>query len=598
MSLPFNPHAAAFLEQNDPASFAKFMEILQLEKLDAERELYENSLLAFFERAWREIDSSELNVNWHHERICDALERITFGENRDLIINIPPRHGKSLLVSVIWPSWVWCRSEKLPLSGPHVKFLCVSYAAHLSERFGLRMLHLVMGPWYQSLWKDRVQILPDQMSRADFGNRAGGERISTSIESGLIGRGGDIQICDDPHSLQSAESDLELASTIMALKEGLPTRVTDPRIAARVMIMQRLRQGDATDYAIENWRSDREHLMYPARFDSTRACPSDPRTEDGELLWPSFWTEEAIKQATKELDEYAVAGQFQQMPVPRGGGIIKREWWQPWPPIEANGTFADGAVVNGRIQPPAFEYIVAWVDTAFTEKNVNDPSAMTVWGVFRAEGRGRIDMRPDGTYVRVADDWGYPKVMLIFGWAKRLPLHGPAEEIPPGISPREWNGPLYREQRQKSWGLVEWVVDTCKRYKVDHLGIETQGGGLMLESELRRLHSDGDWGIETVPARKGKFERLQAVSHLWSAGQIYAPTYEDGTHPTWCEPIIDEITLFPRGKRDDLTDTASGALAHLRSVGIFERREEFAEEELGLQEYSRNRQVPLPYGLG
>jgi hypothetical protein len=440
------------------------------------------------------------------------------------------------------------------------------------------------------------------MSRANFGNTAGGERTSASVEAGLIGRGGDIQICDDPHSLEGAESDLQRTATIKAISEGLPTRITDPNIFARILIMQRLHAADATAWAIGHWRDDHVHLMYPMEFDPDRACASDPRTHAGELLWPEMWGEEAVRQAKRAMmadgSEYAVAGQFQQMPVPRGGGIIKREWWKPWPEFGPDGSFPEGAVINGRIQYPAFEYICAFVDTAFTEKTSNDPSAMTVWGVFRSEGKGRIERRSDGTYERVADDYGFPKAMLIYGWEKHLVLHGPPEEIPFGVSPKEWHSPLYAEERRRNWGLVEWVVNTCKRYKVDHLGIETQAAGLVLENELRMLHSDSGWGLEVTQTRGDKEFRLRAVSHMWTNGQVYAPTYEDNTHPTWCTPIVDQITLFPRSKRKDLTDTTSAALAHLRSIGLFERKEKWEAEEAHIQEHQPQKQAALPYELG
>lgn len=596
------------LAWGDPRRFSMFKEIEDQRQRDEERELYESSLLAFFERSWREFEPNPISINWHHERICEELENITFGITRDLIVNIPPRYGKTNLINIVWPSWIWCRHEKLPLSGPQVKFLCVSYGATLAELPALKMLRLVQCDWYKSLWGDHVKILVDQMSRAHFANTKGGERISASIEAGLIGRGGDVQVVDDPHNLEGAESNTQRESTIQAVSEGLPTRVTDPRITARVLVMQRLHTLDATAWCLENWRPDHVHLMYPEEFDPDRACPSDPRKEAKELLWPQFWNAEACQQTNKEMSEYAIAGQKQQMPVPRGGGIIKREWWKCWPELGSDGKFPKGAVANptydengmvikGRIEFPAFEYVCASVDTALTGKQRNDPWAMTIWGVFRAEGKGRIERRPDGTYERVADDYGYPKAMLLFGWEKHLVFHGVPQEIPYGVSAKEWSGPEYREYRQKEWGGVEWVVDSCKRYKVDHLKIETQAAGFLLESELRLLHSDGDWGIEVEHVQNDKEWRLQAVSHMWANGQIYVPTYEDGTHPSWAEPIVDQISLYPRSKRDDLVDTASSALAHLRSIGLFTRKEEFDAEETHLQEYQRNQPVGLPYDL-
>src|ERR1043166_6701025 len=170
--------------------------LTRFEADEQERTACEGSLLAFFERAWREIDPAELAINWHHIEICEALEDITWGRNRSLIINIPPRHTKSIMVNIMWPAWIWAQPQEKrgPLSGPHVKFLCVSYGATLAERMGLTMKRLVESEWYQRHWGARVVLRTDQASRADFGNTAGGERISNSIEGGILGRGGDCVV--------------------------------------------------------------------------------------------------------------------------------------------------------------------------------------------------------------------------------------------------------------------------------------------------------------------------------------------------------------------------------------------------------------------
>ncbi len=222
---------------------------------------------------------------------------------------------------------------------------------------------------------------------------------------------------------------------------------------------------------------------------------------------------------------------------------------------------------------------------------------MIVLGVFRAEGKGRIEPRGDGTFVRVADDYGFPKVLLLAGWQKRLELHGPPEEIPAGVDREMWASPRYRAQREEKWGLVEWVADTCKRFKVDHLGIETQAQGHGLDQELRRLHGDLNCGVELVPARGDKWARLYAVSHLFSSLQVYVPTYEDGTHPTWCDPLLVELCMFPRAEHDEAVDCMSGGLKHLRDTGILERREEFDRSEERSMAWPGNKPMGLPYPL-
>lgn len=581
-----------------PAEQTEYQFLTEAVTRDLEKAACEASLFEFFKRAWREIDPAPFEENWHHHQICAELEEMARGEYRDAVVNIPPRAGKTNLITVCFPAWLWIheRSEEYPLIGPHCSFLCVSYGAVLAEVAAVKMRRLVMGAWYQSLWGDRVAIRDDQASRSDFGNTAGGERISTSIEGGILGRGALVQIIDDPHKLDAVESDVERARTLRAIKEGLTTRVTDPRISARILVMQRLHTADATDYALKNWRPDLRHIILPMRFDPGRACFCDPRTEMGELLWPAVWTEEAVSREETELGPYGAAGQLAQMPTPRGGGIIKSEWIEPWPQLNPDGSFPDDMIDNfGRIRYPAFEYVAACVDTAFTKKQSNDRSAMAVMGVFRAEGKGRIERTAEGGFTRVADDYGYPKIMLVYGWARRLELHGPTEEMPVDMTAKEWNSPAVKARRRETWGLVETVVDTCRRYKVDYLQILTLGQGHGLEQELQRLHWDNPWTVGMEVERGDKLARAYRNQHFFSGHQVYAPQFENGAYPTWCEPLIRELTTFPMDAHDDFVDAIMGCLRHLRDIGILERREEFDRAEESAMSWTTNRRVGLPY---
>jgi predicted phage terminase large subunit-like protein len=324
----------------------------------------------------------------------------------------------------------------------------------------------------------------------------------------------------------------------------------------------------------------------------------DPRTERDELLWPEQFPKEVVDNYEFELGPFSFAGQFMQQPVPRGGGIFKNEWFEAWPPLDEMGEPPIGAIVNGRIIYPALEYVVAWLDTAHTIKEENDFCAMLTFGVFRAEGKGRIERQADGQYIRVADDQGYPKVLLLNAWLKRLTIHGPPEELPTGVDLKTWNSPQYLLERQKNWGLVEWVHHTAKRYKVDHLGIETQAVGHQLEQELHRLHSDATWSVELVPARGDKVARAYAVQGIVSSRQVYLPTFPDGTYPSWVDPCLDQILMFPKGRHDDATDAFCAGLKHLRDIGIFERRGEYeiAEEQSRIWIPGQQR-LELPYDL-
>jgi phage terminase large subunit-like protein len=119
-----------------------------------------------------------------------------------------------------------------------------------------------------------------------------------------------------------------------------------------------------------------------------------------------------------------------------------------------------------------------------------------------------------------------------------------------------------------------------------------------LDAELHRLHSDSTWSVELSPARGDKVARGYKVQGMFSSHQFYAPTYQDGTYPTWCEPIIDQLCVFPKGRHDDAVDACTQALAHLRDIGIFERRGEYeiAEEQSKIWVPGQQR-LELPYDL-
>ncbi len=316
--------------------------------------------------------------------------------------------------------------------------------------------------------------------------------LRVSPEHNYFANGVLVHNCDDPNSVKDTESDKVRDSTNQWLTEVVPTRLNDPQKSAILIIQQRTHEEDASGTVITR-DMGYDHLMIPMRYDSTRRYTTaigwtDPRgvdadgdevDDDGALAWPEMYPEPITEQLEKDLGPYASAGQLQQSPVPRGGAIFDREWWQPWD--------IDG---DGKIRFPQFDYVVASVDTAFTEKQQNDFSAMTVWGVFRQTGESVVVPRhidDPGEMMRIASK-DYPRVMLIYGWQKRLSMHGPPEERPLDVAVEEWNSPFYQGERQKKWGLVEWVVWTAKRYRIDHLLIETQAAGHTLEQELRRQH--------------------------------------------------------------------------------------------------------------
>jgi predicted phage terminase large subunit-like protein len=293
-----------------------------------ERQACEGSLRFFIKRAWRYMDPARYLHNWHIDAIGEHLEAVSRGEIRRLIINVPPRHMKSLSVSVAWPAWVWAQPERAALIGPQVSWLFSSYAHTLSLRDSVKCRRLMGSAWYQGLWGDRFALTGDQNTKIRFDNDRQGYRLATSVDGALTGEGGDVIVVDDPHNVREADSEAVRESVLTWWDEAMSTRLNDPRVGAYVIIMQRVHERDLTGHILAR-NQGYEHLCLPARYeaDHPHCWPGDPREVDGELLWPERIGEREMQALEAALGSYGTAGQLQQRPAPRGGGMFQKHWF-------------------------------------------------------------------------------------------------------------------------------------------------------------------------------------------------------------------------------------------------------------------------------
>lgn len=520
----------------------------------------EEDLAQFVRQGWHIIEPGQPYVHgWHIDFLCAHLEAITDGIELDdgsaynrLLVNVPPGTMKSLLVGVFWPAWEWG-----PKNMAHMRYVCASHSLDLAIRDGLRMRRLIMSEWYQERWGDRVELTGDQNQKTKFENSATGFRQAAAAGS-ITGSRGDRVIIDDPHSVDGANSDQQRESTTLWFQEAVPTRLNNPDRSAIVVVMQRL-HGDDVSGVILDRQLGYDHVMLPMEYDPRRAMQTrlgleDPRQTDGELLFPERFPADVVERDKRVMGPYAAAGQFQQEPAPRGGGVIKADWWALWP----------------RDAYPPVDYVVASIDTAYTTKTENDYSAMTVWGVFSGDldsvtadnwsdrdGNRRSRMREASRFdegLRIKhllpdDPQSTPRVMLMQAWQERLELAD----------------------------LVAKIAKTCRAMKVDKLLVESKASGLSVAQELRRLYGHEDWAVQLInPGSIDKLARLYSVQHLFSEGMIHAPDR------SWADMVIRQCEVFPKGKHDDLVDTVSQALRHMRETGLLVRApERIAEIDAG-----------------
>lgn len=526
--------------------------LIDLDKAEAAE-----SLVAFIRMAWSIVEPGQPYTHgWHIDAICEHLEAITDGHELEdgtpynrLLINVPPGTMKSLITNVFWPAWEWG-----PCNMPHLRYVCAAHKVeNLSARDSRRMRQLITSEWYQARWGDNVKLAKDQNEKLNFVNSAGGFRIATAITS-LTGIRGDRLLLDDPHSVDSAASDTQRQTEVTTFLEAIPTRLNDPIRSSIVVIMQRLHEEDVSGIILDK-QLGYDHLMLPMEFDPARSFPTklgfiDPRTEAGELLFPERFPAEVVARDKKVMGPYATAGQFQQEPTPRGGGVIKREWWR---------------LYEASVFPP-MEYVVAALDTAYTIKAENDFSALTVWGLFSGAQAQRIDAYATrGGQRRDTQD-----AMNMFDQAAQVLHKGP--EGPRGDQPRLMLMDGWQE-RLELHDLVEKVAKTCRRLKVDLLLIENKAAGHSVAQEIRRLYNHEDWGVQMYdPKTLDKLARLYSIQHLFAEGIVYAPDR------AFADMVIQQVSVFPKGKNDDIVDTVSMAVKHFRDRGLLIREPEWQAE--------------------
>lgn len=512
---------------------AVMLELVTKEKL---RRKASASLYEFVKQSWHVVEPGIPFVpSWHIEQICEHLEAVSAGEITRLLINIPPRHSKSTIVSVMWPMWEW-------LTTPQQKFLCASYSGNLSIRDNLKARRLIQSPWYQERWGHMFELAGDQNAKQRFENDKTGYRLATSVGGTATGEGGSRLILDDPHGAQDAQSDAMRESALEWFDMVWSTRLNNPKSDAMVTIMQRLHERDISGHIIEDIKGW-EHICIPAEWDGIKRKTVlgnyDPRTKVGELICPDRFGEEEVTKLKQLLGVYGTSGQLQQNPSPIEGGILKTKSFQLWP--------ADSGL-------PQFEYILQSYDTAFTEKTTGDPTACTVYAVFTQKG------------VR--------NVMLVDAWDEHLSY------------------PDLRARVIKDWGTEYGDGGKTKdnpyarSRKPDRIIVEAKASGQSLLQDLRLAKVPA---IGYNPSNADKVSRAHQAAPTLELGILWIPeSRKNRGHPvSWAQPFMKQLEKFPVAEHDDYVDTFTQAIIYLKNDGWFELPQAKDHDEPKLKQRER-----------
>ena len=266
-------------KRTPPANAVQLAEALDV-RLTREAE---RSYRAFLELLWPVLEPhTPFRPGPHIDFLCEMLEQVCAGRVMQVVINIPPRYGKSYLVSVFFPVWWW-------LHEPGHRFLCVSHSDALAERHALLRRQLIEAHEFQRRWGTRVQLRRDQRSKRHLQNTQGGVLHATSVGAGVTGFGGHVVILDDPHTPDEVETPVQRQRVHDMYRATLATRHDDKHRAVTLLAMQRLH---ADDLAARLPMEGATHLCLPA-FAPARQTLHFPRSgrtwvrRPDDVLWPA-----------------------------------------------------------------------------------------------------------------------------------------------------------------------------------------------------------------------------------------------------------------------------------------------------------------------
>jgi predicted phage terminase large subunit-like protein len=305
---------------------------------------------------------SDYIVGKHHRMLADMLMAIEQGDKDRICVNIPPRHGKSQLVSIYFPAWFLGRN-------PNKKVMMVSHTTDLAVDFGRKVRNLISTDDYKAIFPT-VSLAADSKSAGRWNTNVGGEYYACGIGSSIAGRGADLLLVDDPHSEQDViNGNFEVFEKAYDwFTFGARTRLMP---GGRVAIIQtRWHMDDLTgrvtkDMGQNELADQYEVVEFPAILDLL----SNKGKEIQKPLWPEFFNLDALLRTKASMPTFQWNAQYQQEPTAEEASIVKREWWQMW----------------GEDDPPPCEYIIMSLDAAAEKHNRADYTALTTWGVFLNE---------------------------------------------------------------------------------------------------------------------------------------------------------------------------------------------------------------------
>ena len=321
----------------------------------------QEDLASLVEKVFATVTPGEtFRPNWHIEAIAWHLEKCARREITRLIINVPPRSGKSICASVAFPALVLGRD-------PGAKIICVSYGEDLAAKHSRDTRTVMESKWYRRAFPG-TRLDQQKNTETEFHTRRKGMRLATSIGGALTGLGGNFIIIDDPIKADAAASEAERNRVNRFYDEVLYSRLNNKNEDVIIIVMQRLHVDDLVGHVLENedWvvldipaiaPEQRTYEIGPGRF---HTCEAD------DLLQEAREDHQVLETIRKQIGTPAFEAQYQQNPQPSGGNLIRREWLQTY---------------DQARRLSEYDMIVQSWDTASTVSTTSDYSVCITFGI-------------------------------------------------------------------------------------------------------------------------------------------------------------------------------------------------------------------------
>ena len=324
------------------------------------REMSKRSLIFFFRLCMKHVYSHlDFIDNWHYEYICgvlqDRTEKMLRKEKSEhLLINCPIRAGKTILISEVFPVWLWIKSDKIMIQN----VCCTQRLATKSSRFSKLILTSV---FFQQMFPE-IQLAADSKSKADYSTTNNGTRASYGIDSAIVGSSYNVLIADDLNDPADVNSEVSLNNVITVWQDVISGRMSN-EWDFRVVLQQRTSAKDLCQHLLDNNYEDYRHICITGELTKDTTKELLPYYIDG-LFFPKRYSHQRLAQYAKELSSQAYASQILQSPSALAGSVLLRNWFN--------------IIKQSEFQSLPKGKIYLFLDTAYTSNVKNDPSGFYV----------------------------------------------------------------------------------------------------------------------------------------------------------------------------------------------------------------------------